>query len=313
MTLQAEPPRPTTGNNITGAGGPEPVGRLTRFPRQARFAWKRMASREARFATRAPVSRPSWRRCVMAAACLVLLAFLAFDPLVGQRAAGSADFSRRLAQQITGFGKSGLYLYPLGIFLIGAFLVDWTRLSRRIVPQLFCATAAAWFLFASVAGSGLIATSLKQLIGRARPALFYSEGMLSFHSLTMDPLYASFPSGHSTTAGAITMGIALLFPRLRIAMFVIALWFGFSRVMVRAHYASDVIAGLTFGAWFSYYCAYRMARAGTLFAFSAKGFPVPRSGFRLAGYRRWTRMRDWVDTITRRFDATREPGQSATA
>jgi membrane-associated phospholipid phosphatase len=108
----------------------------------------------------------------------------------------------------------------------------------------------AAYIFIAIAASGLAANLIKRIIGRARPSLYEDWTSHGFHPFS-GARFESFPSGHATTVGALLMALALLAPRFRLMFLVMALWIGFSRVIVAAHYPSDVIAGLTFGAWFS--------------------------------------------------------------
>ena len=55
-----------------------------------------------------------------------------------------------------------------------------------------------------------------------------------------------------------------------------------TRVMVGAHYPSDVIAGLAFGAWFSLLTAIVFARCGLLFKLAPDGWPLSKRLFRTA-------------------------------
>jgi undecaprenyl-diphosphatase len=61
------------------------------------------------------------------------------------------------------------------------------------------------------------------------------------------PDYASFPSGHATTAFAAAIAIGLIWPRLRVWLWTYALIIAVSRVVILAHYTSDVIAGAVVG------------------------------------------------------------------
>ncbi|WP_320067348.1 phosphatase PAP2 family protein [Micromonospora sp. RTGN7] len=58
----------------------------------------------------------------------------------------------------------------------------------------------------------------------------------------------SFPSNHSTIAGALAVAILLLSPRLAWYAIPVAALAAFSRTFVGVHYPHDVIAGLLFGA-----------------------------------------------------------------
>jgi undecaprenyl-diphosphatase len=60
--------------------------------------------------------------------------------------------------------------------------------------------------------------------------------------------YASFPSGHATTAFAAAVAIGALWPRLRPLLWTYAILIAVSRVIVTAHHPSDVVAGAIAGA-----------------------------------------------------------------
>ena len=55
------------------------------------------------------------------------------------------------------------------------------------------------------------------------------------------------PSGHATTAFAAAVAVALLWPRLRVPMLIYAFLIAASRVVLDAHYVSDVLAGAAVG------------------------------------------------------------------
>ena len=60
--------------------------------------------------------------------------------------------------------------------------------------------------------------------------------------------YASFPSGHATTAFAAAVAFGVLWPRLRPLFWTYAIVIALSRVVVTAHHPSDVVAGAIAGA-----------------------------------------------------------------
>ena len=60
--------------------------------------------------------------------------------------------------------------------------------------------------------------------------------------------YFSLPSGHAVTAAALAVGVAAIWPRMRIVMAVYALAILMTRLVLLAHHPSDVVAGAVIGA-----------------------------------------------------------------
>lgn len=91
---------------------------------------------------------------------------------------------------------------------------------------------------------------LKIVIGRGRP-----PNGDEFHFFSLRGRYNSFPSGHATDA--MVSGV-FLFCLLKGSVFrfvplVYALLVAGSRVVIGAHYVTDVVAGATLGAWAAYF------------------------------------------------------------
>lgn len=102
------------------------------------------------------------------------------------------------------------------------------------------------FLVVTGAGGGLVSTAVKAAVGRERPV-----------SEILDPIGESFPSGHAmgavVTYGALLVVLApVLAPRWRrpalVAVVVLAVAIGVSRLVLQVHYLSDVIGGWVLGA-----------------------------------------------------------------
>lgn len=110
----------------------------------------------------------------------------------------------------------------------------------------------AVILFAAILISGICVQILKHFFGRARPVFFEELGAFSFNPLAFDMNLNSFPSGHATSIGAVTMIGALFLPNYRVLFAIIALVVGAARIADEAHYLSDILAGLTLGAGTSY-------------------------------------------------------------
>jgi membrane-associated phospholipid phosphatase len=136
---------------------------------------------------------------------------------------------------LTYLGKGILYLVLLPIIGI-AF-----KLFHRHL-----AAVRAGFLWICVAFSNLICFILKISLGRARPSLWFDDGLYGFYGYHFDPAYWSFPSGHVTTVMGLLFGLFILFPRYCKLYIFIGLLMMVSRVLLLQHYVSDVLvaAGL---------------------------------------------------------------------
>jgi len=147
--------------------------------------------------------------------------------------------------QITDFGKSGWFLWPLGILFLG--LAALPSLPR--VPQLVLAAVMVrvGFLFVAIGAPSLFDTIIKRMIGRARPLVTGIADPYVFSPFKWTAEYASLPSGHATTAFAVAVAFGTLWPRWRTVLWVYALLIAVSRVVLTAHYPSDVLAAAVVG------------------------------------------------------------------
>jgi undecaprenyl-diphosphatase len=120
------------------------------------------------------------------------------------------------------------------------------RLSWMARGVVTAAAVRIGYMFLAIGLTGLSDSIIKRIIGRARPS---DLGPLVFDPLAWRPEYASLPSGHATNVFATLVAVGLVFPRLRPALWIYALVIAASRVIVSAHFTSDVLAGATFGAF----------------------------------------------------------------
>ncbi len=178
-------------------------------------------------------------------AAIVLLMFL-FDAPVARGATQLPHWYRWFNEQITDFGKSGWFLWPLGILflMLAALPSATTRISQAVMAALMVRVG---FLFLAIGAPGLFVTIFKRMIGRARPMIDGGPHPFEFKPFIWHAAYASMPSGHATTAFSVLVAFGTLWPRGRTVLWLYALAIVASRIVVSAHYPSDVLAGAVVG------------------------------------------------------------------
>lgn len=117
--------------------------------------------------------------------------------------------------------------------------------GRRLVPLIALAATAGFFI------ASALNALLKDLVDRDRP-----PAAIGFDALVGVPGSASFPSGHAMTAFATAAAVAVLAPRMRWPVLVLAALIGFSRVYLGVHFWLDVLVGSVFGLLIGAACAW---------------------------------------------------------
>lgn len=144
---------------------------------------------------------------------------------------------------------SEAFAHGQGVFmiLVGIFFID--HLHRRCVLRI--AVCAVF--------SGGLAVLIKSLIVRVRPLVFlptYLDGGSGstfgewFPLLSTDMSsyeFQSFPSGHTSTAVGLAIGLAWRYPQARWYFISLALLASCQRLFAGAHYVSDLFFGAAIG------------------------------------------------------------------
>lgn len=177
---------------------------------------------------------------------------------------------------ITDLGKGAWYLWPTGIATLFCFFLSRGKDIPSPYRRLFGYVGTrAFFLFATIGISGILVNVIKPFIGRARPVLWVRDEIYGFEPLTFFvSVWNSMPSGHTTTAFALAFSLSKLYPKIRGVWFAYGALLGLSRIMVNAHYLSDVLAGAVLG-WLVTDLFYRHG-SGPLLKII---FPIDRSRF----------------------------------
>jgi membrane-associated phospholipid phosphatase len=203
---------------------------------------------------RAPPARsarlvPAWRRHLargVIAAVMIALAMILVDQRAYQFASGLPLWLVDGFYEITDFGRSGWILVPTGGLILVIALLASPALDHMTRGVLAMLVVRIGFIFIAVGLPGLLVTIVKRWIGRVRPS---AQGPFAYEPFSWRPEYASLPSGHTTTAFAALVAIGAIFPRARPFLWGYALLIALSRIVVTAHYSSDVIAGAAVGAF----------------------------------------------------------------
>jgi membrane-associated phospholipid phosphatase len=192
--------------------------------------------------------------------------------------------------RITDFGRSVWFLVPIALVL--AVMAALVSPALPVMSQRVLAAVAIrlGFLFVAIALPGLVVTIVKRLVGRARPLVGGSVDPFLYLPFGWKVEYASLPSGHATDAFAAALAIGALWPQLRPWMWTYAVLIAASRVVLTAHFPSDVLAGAFVGvtgvvlvrAWF--------ASRGLVFAPDGDGRICPMPGPSFARVKRVARQ-----------------------
>jgi len=187
------------------------------------------------------------RRDVVILLGFILIEAAAFglDRAVAHALAHPALWVTRIFAFVTWFGQGGVVLYPCGGMLAAVLclrpeLPSLAKQLDRLIRQLS-------LIFVTVASAGLVNDMLKIVFGRARPLLWVSGDMSGFDFFRYGAKFASFPSGHTATSVAAAIVFSDLFPRGRFVFATFAILIAASRIILDAHYVSDVIAGAVVG------------------------------------------------------------------
>lgn len=148
---------------------------------------------------------------------------------------------------ITDFAKGVYWYQAIAVwFSIAAIGMIRSGTVSMLKEWRYQARLAYFFLCAMIA-SGLTLVLAKFVIGRHRPRYLWREDLYGFQPFNFDFSALSYPSGHTQVIFCVATVFAILWPRVTIPFYCVAAFFGMSRVMVNAHYVSDIVMGAFVG------------------------------------------------------------------
>lgn len=134
-----------------------------------------------------------------------------------------------IMRNISRLGNRGLIWF---LFILPFFIM---KSSRVIGANVFIAMSLT-----CVAGEGC----LKYIVGRQRPCSKFDDD----EQLIERPKYYSFPSGHTASSFSVFAVVFVLCNTyIWLPVLVVSAMMGFSRIYLRVHYLSDVVAGVVLG------------------------------------------------------------------
>jgi membrane-associated phospholipid phosphatase len=148
---------------------------------------------------------------------------------------------------LTDFGKSEYVLLALA-GLAFAVLVASAATKGTARALLLGLGTRVQFLFLAVLVPVMASDLIKWMVGRGRPFVGGEGDVFHFSHFAGTAAYASFPSGHATTALALAFAVSALWPQTRVWMLVYAIFICATRLVLLAHHPSDVVAGALVGA-----------------------------------------------------------------
>ena len=216
---------------------------------RANVAWSfALLGRPRKFA-----ATPVWRALLrLAVGSVVGIAIIAATMIVIDAPAVTAaqrapEWLVQIFDHVTELGKSFWFLIPIALTLAMIALLATPALPRTSQRVLAAIAVRLGFLFFAIGLPGLVFTIGKRLVGRARPFVEGTANPLIYRPLGWNVEYASLPSGHAVDAFAAAMAIGALWPRMRPLMWTYAIVIAVSRVVLTAHFPSDVMVGAVVG------------------------------------------------------------------
>ena len=142
---------------------------------------------------------------------------------------------------ITEVGNSAWY------FIVSFFFISILLINKKLKFLKIKETHKKINFFIStiiyISAAGIITQIFKHLVGRPRPNYTNYENLFDFKFFTLESNFHSFPSGHASTVFMVCFIICSILPLLRYYFYFLAGIVALSRVVVGAHFFTDIVAG----------------------------------------------------------------------
>ncbi len=169
--------------------------------------------------------------------CLGVIFFLFFDYAISKFFYNINSQTKSLFETLTHFGDSIYFFIPT--IIIWAVI----KIIQNKNKILLTISDISLFVFFNILISGITVQIFKHILGRPRPLLFHSNNLSTIDIFNFDSRWHSFPSGHTATIFAFIFCLIFLFPKIRNILISVAIVIASTRVIVGAHYVSDIFGG----------------------------------------------------------------------
>ncbi len=150
-------------------------------------------------------------------------------------------FLKEFFVDITRLGKSSLYFVISIVGFALFYFGDKFKIIRSKTKNKLANFFISSFLYILIVG--IITQFIKHIVGRPRPNHINFEDVYNFNFFTLESNFHSFPSGHSSTIFIVCFLLVAVFPKLKYFFYFLASIIALSRVVVGAHFFTDIVAG----------------------------------------------------------------------
>ncbi len=168
---------------------------------------------------------------------LGVLVFLFFDYSISKFFYNINSQTKSLFETLTHFGDSLYFFVPTILIWVAIKII---QNKNKIILTI---SDISLFILLNILFSGIAVQIFKHILGRPRPPLFHSNNLTTLDIFNFDSRWHSFPSGHTATIFAFIFCLIFLFPKIKNILITIAIVIASTRVIVGAHYVSDIFGG----------------------------------------------------------------------
>ncbi len=185
--------------------------------------------------------------------------FLFFDYSIASFFDSINHQTKSLFGTLTHLGDSLYFFVPTILIWV---LIKIIKSKNQIIETI---SDISLFIFLNILLSGIVTQILKHIFGRPRPVLYNGFELKSLDIIQFDSKWHSFPSGHTATIFAFIFCMTVLFPKIKNILITIAIIIASTRVIVGAHFISDIMGGILVAYLSSIFISKKLADKKKLF------------------------------------------------